>query len=121
LQHKTQNHISGSPPFSTTTTTTTTNLLHTKTITMPSKGQSWWARHCTPRPPINPVVACPCHHCFNMVAEELDYPKSSHSSQASTPAPSRPVSPTGRVSPASSPSVQQVPITTAHIEKAAKQ
>ncbi|KAH0498626.1 hypothetical protein TgHK011_005871 [Trichoderma gracile] len=89
---------------------------------MPSKGQSWWARHCTPRPPINPVVACPCHHCYNMVAEELDYPKSSHSSQASTPAPSRPVSPTGRVvSPAASSPVQQLPITTSHVEKAAKQ
>ncbi|KAL7787736.1 hypothetical protein V8C37DRAFT_389839 [Trichoderma ceciliae] len=87
---------------------------------MPSQGQSWWARHCTPRPPTNPVVACPCHHCYNMVAEELDYPKSSHGSAAATPTPSRPVSPMGCISSASS--AQNVePITTSHIEKVNKQ
>ncbi|KAM0248673.1 hypothetical protein ACHAQJ_009347 [Trichoderma viride] len=79
---------------------------------MPSQGQSWWARHCTPRPPINPVVACPCHHCFNMVAEELDYPQSSQCSEAPTPAASRPASPTSRPSSFSS---------SLHVEKVAKQ
>ncbi|KAM0475561.1 hypothetical protein ACHAPX_006884 [Trichoderma viride] len=65
---------------------------------MPSQGQSWWARHCTPRPPINPVVVCTCHYCYNKPAEELDYPKSSDSSAAATPAQSRPVSPRGSTS-----------------------
>lgn len=82
-----------------------------------SQGQSWWARHCTPRPPINPVVACPCHYCYNMVAEELDYPKDSDCSEAATPAHSRPASPRG--SSASSDMVES--ITTSHIEKSDKQ
>ncbi|KAF3077590.1 hypothetical protein THAR02_07391 [Trichoderma harzianum] len=76
-----------------------------------SQGQSWWARHCTPRPPINKVVACPCHYCYNKPACELDYPESSNCSETNTPAQSRPVSPRGRTSSSSS----------FHVEKAEKQ
>ncbi|KAH6604927.1 hypothetical protein Trco_006634 [Trichoderma cornu-damae] len=88
---------------------------------MPSQGQSWWARHCTPRPPINPVVACPCHSCYNKVAQELDYPRSSNSSEAATPAPSRPVSPRGSTASSASSAHHVEPITTFHIEEASKQ
>ncbi|KAK5997329.1 hypothetical protein PT974_02684 [Cladobotryum mycophilum] len=38
---------------------------------MPSQRQSWWARHCTPRPPIVAATTCPCERCFNMPAEEF--------------------------------------------------
>ncbi|UNI19785.1 Protein-ribulosamine 3-kinase [Purpureocillium takamizusanense] len=33
---------------------------------MPSQLSSWFARHCTPPPPLNTSSACPCANCYNL-------------------------------------------------------
>lgn len=33
---------------------------------MPSEKKSWFARYCTPPPPINNTPMCPCSSCYNM-------------------------------------------------------
>jgi hypothetical protein len=38
-------------------------------ITMPSKTQSWFARHMTPPPPLNTMPTCPCANCYNVLAQ----------------------------------------------------
>ncbi|KAJ6441743.1 ubiquitin interaction domain-containing protein [Purpureocillium lavendulum] len=33
---------------------------------MPSQLSSWFARHCTPPPPLNTSSTCPCANCYNL-------------------------------------------------------
>lgn len=40
--------------------------LHIITANMPSEKKSWFARYCTPPPPINNTSVCPCSSCYNL-------------------------------------------------------
>ncbi|KAF4507087.1 hypothetical protein G6O67_005762 [Ophiocordyceps sinensis] len=56
---------------------------------MPSSRLGWFARHCTPPPPLGNSSACPCAACFNMPTPEpqLQARRRSNGSPPSSPDP----------------------------------